>query len=71
MATLVIAGLLLFLFVLAAICIHRTAQVTSLKRQVEFLEYSLEQLTEKEEDAGQDLDGDSIVVNLNKNAERT
>jgi hypothetical protein len=29
-------------------CVHRSSQVYSLRRQVNFLEYSLEQLAEKE-----------------------
>ena len=66
MAILVIACLLFFIIILAVICIQRSAQIISLKRQVEFLEYSLEQLTEKEEASGQELNEDTSVEDLIK-----
>ena len=47
MAVLLIIILIIIIFILAVICIHRSAKINSLKDQVEFLEYSLEQLTEK------------------------
>ena len=48
MAIFLIIVLFVIIIILAVICIHRGAQVTSLKDQVDFLEYSLEQLKEKE-----------------------
>lgn len=48
MSVLVILILVVIVFILAVICVHKGAQVTSLKNQVDFLEYSLRQITEKE-----------------------
>jgi len=53
MEILLIGILIIIIFVLVVILIHKGAQVSSLKNQIEFLEYSLEQLTEKEEDSEQ------------------
>jgi len=39
--------LLIIIFILGVICIKRGALISSLKNQIEFLEYSLEELTEK------------------------
>ncbi len=50
MSILLITILLIIIFILAVICAKRGAQISSLKNQIEFLEYSLEQLTEKEKD---------------------
>ena len=54
MTILLIGILIIIIFVLVVILIHKGAQVSSLKNQIEFLEYSLEQLTEKEEHSEQD-----------------
>jgi predicted Holliday junction resolvase-like endonuclease len=54
MALLIIIILIVIIFVLNVILIHKSAQVSSLKNQVAFLEYSLEQLTEKEKNSKQD-----------------
>jgi cell division protein FtsL len=48
MMLLLIAILVIIIFILAIMCIHRSSQVYSLRRQVNLLEYSLEQLAEKE-----------------------
>jgi predicted Holliday junction resolvase-like endonuclease len=39
--------LLIIIFILGVICVKRGAQISSLKNQIEFLEYSLEEFTEK------------------------
>lgn len=48
MAILLITILIIIIFILAIICIKRGSKIISLKNQIEFLEYNLEQLTEKE-----------------------
>ena len=48
MSVLLILMLLIIIIILAAICIQRGARVASLKKQVDFLEYSLGQITETE-----------------------
>ena len=47
MVLLLIGILIIIIFVLGVILIHKSAQVSSLKNQIAFLEYSYEQLTEK------------------------
>ena len=54
MALLLIVILIIIIFVLSVILIHKSAQVSSLKNQIDFLEYSYEQLTEKEENSEHD-----------------
>jgi cell division protein FtsL len=56
MLILLIVILIIIIFILAVMCIHRSSQVYSLRRQVNFLEYSLEQLAEKEKDSKQELE---------------
>jgi cell division protein FtsL len=55
MAILLIASLVIIIFILAIMCIRRNAQVYSLKQQVNFLEFTLEQLAEKGKTSKQDL----------------
>jgi hypothetical protein len=55
MAILLITSLVIIIFILAIMCIRRNAQVYSLKQQVNFLEFTLEQLAEKEKASKQDL----------------
>jgi len=54
MTILLIAILLIIIFILGVICAKRGAQISSLKNQIEFLEYNLEELTEKEKGSKQD-----------------
>ena len=64
MTLLLIAVLIIIIFVLAAILIHKSAQVSSLKNQISFLEYSLEQLTEKEKNSKQDPEKSGFEIKL-------
>ena len=64
MALLLIGILIIIIFVLGVILIHKSAQVSSLKNQVAFLEYSFEQLTEKEKNSEQDSEQNGFEVNL-------
>lgn len=48
MLILLITTLFIIIFILAFICAKRGAQISSLKNQIEFLEYNLKELTEKE-----------------------
>ncbi len=48
MAILLITPLIIIIFILVAICAHREAQISSLKRQIHFLEYSIDQFMEGE-----------------------
>ena len=56
MSLFLITALTIIVIILAAVCIHRSAQVSSLRKQVDFLEYSLQQFTEKEKGSKQDLE---------------
>ena len=56
MTTLLITTLLIIIFILAIICVKRGSTISSLQNQVEFLEYSIEQLTEKEKNSKKDGD---------------
>jgi predicted Holliday junction resolvase-like endonuclease len=66
MMLLLIAILIIIIFILAVMCIHRSTQVYSLKRQVNFLEYSLEQLAEKEKGSKQGPERKRSEINHNK-----
>jgi hypothetical protein len=44
-------------------CIHRSSQVYSLRRQINFLEYSLEQLAEKEKGSKEESENKRSEVN--------
>jgi predicted Holliday junction resolvase-like endonuclease len=57
MTLLLIVILIIIIFFLNVILIHKSAQVSSLKNQIAFLEYSFEQLTEKEKNSEQDPGG--------------
>ena len=67
MLLLFIAILVIIIFILAVMCIHRSAQVYSLRRQVAFLEYSLEQLAEKEKGSKQGLEKKNPEINHKNN----
>ena len=60
MALLLIGILIIIIFILGVMLIHKSAQVSSLKNQIAFLEYSLEQLTEKENNAEQEPGGKDL-----------
>ena len=64
MAILLIGILIIIIFVLGVILIHKIAQVSSLKNQITFLEYSLEQLTEKEKNSKQDPEKSGFEIKL-------
>jgi cell division protein FtsL len=55
MAILIITSLVIIIFILAIMCISKNAQVYSLKQQVNFLEFTLEQLAEKEKGSKEHL----------------
>ena len=63
MALLLIVILIIIIFVLGVILIHKNAQVSSLKNQIAFLEYSYEQLTEKEENSEYDQEKSGPEIN--------
>jgi predicted Holliday junction resolvase-like endonuclease len=63
MALLLIVILVIIIFVLAVIVIHKSAQISSLKNQIAFLEYSYEQLTEKEKNSAQDPGQSGLETN--------
>jgi cell division protein FtsL len=63
MMLLLIAILVIIIFILAIMCIHRSSQVYSLRRQVNFLEYSLEQLAEKEKGSKEESENKRSEVN--------
>ena len=67
MLLLSIVILVIIIFILAVMCIHRSSQVYSLRRQVAFLEYSLEQLAEKEKGSKQELEKKSPEINHKNN----
>jgi len=67
MSLLLIVILIVIIFVLGVILIHKSAQVSSLKNQIAFLEYSLEQLTEKEENSKQDSEKNGFEIKLPEN----
>ena len=67
MALLLIVILIIIIFVLAVILIHKSSQVSSLKNQVTFLEYSLDQLTEKEKNSKQGSEKNGFEIKLSKN----
>ncbi len=67
MLLLSIVILVIIIFILAVMCIHRSSQVYSLRRQVAFLEYSLEQLAEKEKGSKQELAEKSPGINHKNN----
>jgi len=67
MLILLIVILIIIIFILAVMCIHRSSQVYSLKRQINFLEYSLEQLAEKEKGSKQELEKKKSEVNHKDN----
>jgi hypothetical protein len=50
MLILLITILFIIILILGTICAKRGAQISSLKNQIEFLEYNIEQLTEKKVD---------------------
>jgi len=56
MTILLITILLIIIFILAVICVKRGSIISSLQNQIEFLEYSMEQLTEKEKVSKKDDD---------------
>jgi cell division protein FtsL len=64
---LLIAILVIIIFILAIMCIHRSSQVYSLRRQVNFLEYSLEQLAEKEKGSKEEPENKSPGINHKNN----
>ena len=64
MALLLIVILVIIIFVLTVILIHKSAQVSSLKNQITFFEYSLEQLTEKEKNSKQDPEKSGFEIKL-------
>jgi cell division protein FtsL len=64
---LLIAILVIIIFILAIMCIHRSSQVYSLRRQVNFLEYSLEQLAEKEKGSEEESENKSPEINHKNN----
>jgi len=51
MTILLITILLIIIIILAVICIKRGSIISSLQNQVDLLEYSMEQLAEKEKDS--------------------
>ncbi len=67
MLLLSIVIMVIIIFILAVMCVHRSAQVLSLRRQVNFLEYSLEQLAEKEKGSKQELEKKSTEINHKNN----
>jgi len=67
MMLLLIAILVIIIFILAIMCVHRSAQVYSLRRQVNFLEYSLEQLAEKEKGSKQESENKRSEINHKNN----
>jgi len=67
MALLLIGILIIIIFILWVILIHKSAQVSSLKNQITFLEYSLEQLTEKEMNSKQDPEKSGFEIKLANN----
>jgi len=54
MSLFIIVILIIIIFVMNVLLIHKNTQVSSLKNQVAFLQYSLEQLMEKEKHSEQD-----------------
>jgi len=67
MMLILIMILVVIIFILAVMCIHRSSQIYSLKRQVNFLEYSLEQLAEKEKGSKQESEKKSAEINHKNN----
>ncbi len=64
---LLISILVIIIFILAIMCIHRSSQVYSLRRQVNFLEYSLEQLAEKEKGSKEESENKSPEIDHKNN----